>query len=103
MKKLILLPIFLLLSQCNPFGELKECTLLYNSETGEGADAANADKYHRIHRTHLKGKRSIKHHIVVYTDGSNYYYVDPFIGGPANSDAEVYRRGCKLPIEQAGL
>ena len=30
-------------------------------------------------------------------------YVDPFIGGPANSDAEVYRRGCKLPIEQAGL
>ena len=103
MKKIILLPIFLLLSQCCLFGELKECTLLYNSETGEGTDAANADKYHRIHRTHLRGKRSLKHHIVVYTDGSNYYYVDPFIGGPAKCDAEVYHRGSKLPIEQAEL
>ena len=37
------------------------------------------------------------------TTGEYTQYVDPFIGGPANSDAEVYRRGCKLPIEQAGL
>ena len=101
MTKLILLHLLLLLCQCSLHNELKACTLLYNSETGEGTDAAHADKYHRIHRTHLRGIRSLKHHIVVYTDGTNYYYVDPFIGGPAKSDSEVYRRGYKLPIEQA--
>lgn len=100
MKKLILLPILLMLCHCSCEG-LKECTLLYNSETGEGADVANAKKYHHIHRTQLRGIRSLKHHIVVYSDGTHYYYIDPFIGGPADDDKEVYRRGYKLPINRA--
>lgn len=98
MKKILfLLPIMLLSSCCTD--SLRACTLLYNSETGEGADSANAEKYHHIHRTKLRGKRSLKHHIAVYTDGQFYYFIDPFIGGAAHSDSEVYRRGCKLPAE----
>lgn len=100
MKKIIIPALLLLLHSCCNKG-LHEYTLLYNSQTGEGSDAANAAKYHHIHRTKLRGKRSLKHHIVVYTDGTNYYYIDPFIGGPARNDKEVLRRGYKLPIRQA--